>query len=1484
MPRVWLVRMLRWGGCAILLLLVTAVAAFGLLQTSPGLAWAARLASRLTSSPGFAVEIKGLGGTVPFDMHAERIEVSDAKGVWLALDEARIDLSATALVGRRAQIGTLGVGKIEIVRSPELTGPPAPLAERLRVPRLPVSLTIDRLSVDRLVLDPPLFGESIEAAIDGHATQDGDDTDIALNLRRTDNKPGGLDVQMRQTGTHPILSLKIAANEPTGLLLNRVLARTDNLPLSVSFAGEGPLTQWHGKLDAAAGPAARFNADVSIAAARDTIVSLAGAAALAPLLTPQLAAALGDTVPMTGKMTLREDGAVALDALSLHAAAGTLTADARTGGPDGAVAAHVRLSLPGLAIVTGQFGHPVQGAAQIDITASGTEDRPLLRVDGVASGLKMGPSGVDRVESHIDLSWPELPSERIEIAAQGAITGIVAPGALPTIARDLTWSIAAKAAPDGSTAELTQLSVHGAGVDAEGSGQLAETGRRLNGRLHLSIADLKPLTGLFGQPMAGELTLTALAEQQSPDLVIARLDGVVTNLQSGVPAADALTGETLTINGSARRGADGIVVLDGLSVKAAGADLRMSGRFEPQTRQLAATLDAGVGSLQPLGKAMGSRLAGRLAAHATADGPLEQLLLQAGLEGTNLVAGSTALDSLRLDARITEPTVRPQLSLTGEFRAGGLDGSLSLEALLAEPSNLTLRQLRLKAGGGNIAGDLQIDLRTLLTSGSLGVSLPDLAPWSRLAGMPLAGRADLHAKLTSQREQGVELTVNGAGLAAGSGGGRITLGQLAASARIADALGTPTGSGHLTLTGVAFAAGNIAKASLALDGVGPGRFAFRADGAGTVQAPLTLALGGTAEFAPRTGAFDLQLARLNGTFGADKFQLRQALRLSAHGSDLAMSGLAFTYGRGQLSGEASRRGSALSLRLTGRDLDLAALSKLAGRNELGGTLAFDVNVGGSLAGPQGRFTLTGSGLRLALSKQRLPTLGLSFDGTWNGREFGFNGRVSGLKGAALNVSGSAPVVLTQSPFGVSFPPQGRLTLQLQGAGELANIADLLPLGEDSLTGKFSLDAGVTGTLAAPTATGHLTISDGRYANFATGAVLTHLRADISGDRDRVTVREFSAKDTGSGALDARGSLALAGGAPSADLAASLQNFRILGRDEGVLTASGDIRIAGPVASPRVTAQLTAGEGELRIPDNLPPGVTKLQVVEINNHEVGGRPASSQVPPRAPVRRGPSKPVAAKPSTPTVPATLDIKIALPGKVFVRGRGLDSEWRGRFTVSGTSDVPTIIGSLEVVRGTFDMLGKTFKVSQGKISFDGATTLDPTLDIVAEIVSGDVVARVLVTGSASVPKIAITSTPTMPQEQILSYVLFNRPNTQITAAEGIQVAQAAATLAGGGPGVLDRLRGRVGLDRLVFGSSTGTNTSSSLNPAAGGSNTSGTSVSGGKYLTEGVYVGATQGLTPQSSKMVVEVEVRPRVTVEGDFSQTGGTGLGLNYKYDY
>jgi translocation and assembly module TamB len=54
--------------------------------------------------------------------------------------------------------------------------------------------------------------------------------------------------------------------------------------------------------------------------------------------------------------------------------------------------------------------------------------------------------------------------------------------------------------------------------------------------------------------------------------------------------------------------------------------------------------------------------------------------------------------------------------------------------------------------------------------------------------------------------------------------------------------------------------------------------------------------------------------------------------------------------------------------------------------------------------------------------------------------------------------------------------------------------------------------------------------------------------------------------------------------------------------------------------------------------------------------------------------------------------------------------------------------------------------------------------------------------------------------------------------------------------------------------------------------------------KYIAPGVSVGVTQGISPPASKVTVEVEVRPHLTVQGEAGRSGGTGIGLNYNYDY
>jgi translocation and assembly module TamB len=96
---------------------------------------------------------------------------------------------------------------------------------------------------------------------------------------------------------------------------------------------------------------------------------------------------------------------------------------------------------------------------------------------------------------------------------------------------------------------------------------------------------------------------------------------------------------------------------------------------------------------------------------------------------------------------------------------------------------------------------------------------------------------------------------------------------------------------------------------------------------------------------------------------------------------------------------------------------------------------------------------------------------------------------------------------------------------------------------------------------------------------------------------------------------------------------------------------------------------------------------------------------------------------------------------------------------------------------------------------------------------------------------------------------------------------------------------LRSSFGLDYFKLGSGSTGATTGTLNPSATSNTaTGGTALSAGKYIAPGVSVGVSQGVSPPTSKVTVEIEVRPHLTVGGEAGQSGSTGIGLNYNYDY
>ena len=131
------------------------------------------------------------------------------------------------------------------------------------------------------------------------------------------------------------------------------------------------------------------------------------------------------------------------------------------------------------------------------------------------------------------------------------------------------------------------------------------------------------------------------------------------------------------------------------------------------------------------------------------------------------------------------------------------------------------------------------------------------------------------------------------------------------------------------------------------------------------------------------------------------------------------------------------------------------------------------------------------------------------------------------------------------------------------------------------------------------------------------------------------------------------------------------------------------------------------------------------------------------------------------------------------MMVTGLGMNSEWSADVRVAGTVTEPRITGDAELIRGSYDFAGRRFDLIRGNIRFQGETPVNPQLDIAAEARVRGLSAQIRVTGRSQRPEIAFTSTPALPQDELLSRILFGTSITNLSAPEAVQLASAVASL---------------------------------------------------------------------------------------------------------
>ena len=1463
---------LKFAGLGVAGLGLLLALAFGLAQTAPGRELLAAALGRALADPDEHITITGLAGFIPFDMTVERVEIADARGPRLIVSGVAVTLAPADLLAGRLTLRHLDAREVEILRPAE--GSHTDLAALLRPP-LPLRLEEGR--IDRLVIGAAFAGEPVGATVSASGRLGGGAAAADIDLHRIDAVPGEAKLHLALAGTPPRLTLQGDIEEPSGRLLAGLLGQTQPLPVSVHLSGDGPLVDWHGSLDAKAGPAATLQADFTIAGQRYTAT---GKAQLQALLPPALQQLGAGTASFNVAAELAGDR-VAVQRLTLATPIAKLDASGRFDRASTALAGEGEIELADLGALTPLIGAEASGSATLSLALGGSLRAPVARL--TLSGERLALAGNRVAAAHatadIGVTGDALdPASPIELSASGDASGLApAAASLPGgLGQRLDWRLSARLDRAAGRIDIHKLSASDAGSSLVA--QAGGSSGAIAGEAMLTVPDIARFAGAERH---GALRLAGDFRAAADGSAVAALSGTLSEPRSGTELIDRLLGSEARIGATIRRASDGALSASEISLD--GAEVRLTASAE---RRADGRIAADYRASLPRLAALAPDLAGSAVVAGTAKGALESLAAQATLSVARLSVGPARLD--RLEARLEIPDLALRAGrVEASFRGAGLDGTASADGRL-EGDRLRLSRIRLEAAGTRLDGELGVQLDRLALEGTLKGKAPDLKPWSALAGMPLAGSAALEARLTEARGQGVDLRLDGTALSLGGA----SLGTLQATATLADVLAQPTGRAEIKVERAAIGPASVERLRLSAESTRPGRFSLSAEAQGKIGEAFTLASEAGASLDRR--GIEIRLTRLAGTLGKMPITLHQPLLLTRRDGTLAVADLDLEFGSGRIAGSGSLGASALALRLKAKDISVHGLSELAGRPQASGVLGFEATLSGSRARPEGDLVIDAEELRFAAaSRADLPPLGFVASAHWHQGEARFQGRLAGPQNAALGFSGSAPLALDPQRLAFHLPPQGAVALHLEGGGELANLADLVPMGEDRVGGRFTIDVSVAGTVASPTASGRLSLRDGHYESLFWGTALQHVAFDLVGDRDRLVLQNFTATDGAKGRLSLTGSVELAAASgPVFDITGKFQDFRAVQRDEATGTVSGDVSLAGDIAAPRLGARLTIDQAELRVPDRLPQSLQPIAVTLVDSAtgQVLGTPEQS----------GPSVSILA--------LALDVEVTMPGQVFVRGRGLDSEWRGKLSITGTTAQPSIDGKLSVVRGTYDFIGKTATLNRGTITFLGGRRIDPAIDIEAQASSTDIVAVIDITGTATQPIIKLSSQPALPQDEILARVLFGTSMNQISAAQGLALAQAAASLAtGGSPGVLDRLRQGLGLDRLAFGSagtsSTLTGISMPSTPAGvpsafptagigsaaapmaatGATATAGT-VTAGKYVANGVYVGVSQGLSASSSSVNVQIDVTRHISIDTTAGQTTGSGVGVNWRLDY
>jgi translocation and assembly module TamB len=466
--------------------------------------------------------------------------------------------------------------------------------------------------------------------------------------------------------------------------------------------------------------------------------------------------------------------------------------------------------------------------------------------------------------------------------------------------------------------------------------------------------------------------------------------------------------------------------------------------------------------------------------------------------------------------------------------------------------------------------------------------------------------------------------------------------------------------------------------------------------------------------------------------------------------------------------------------------------------------------------------------------------------------------VSGNAAAIRAVAGNGNQIIGRAQARFSPMGGGPLVAELLNAPMFAQLRYVGPAdtlwrltGSEvlDLSGPVAMGADIGGSWASPTIRGSLKTANARMESAVTGMAIDHLAADARFSGPQLVFSNISGQTSGGGTISGNGSVTFSGGKTALNLSFNADQALLLNRDDIAARVTGPLQIKSDGRNGTISGNFRLNKGLFQL----------------------GKASAAAAVPQLIVRDRGLDPEDIVPAEDLHPWKLDMKVA-GSNLNVRGLGISSLWRTDVNVGGYADAPRFTGTAELVRGDYDFAGRNFKLDRGTIRFRGESPPDPQLDIHAEAQVQGLDASVRVQGTGLKPEITFASTPAMPQDELLSRILFGTSITNLSAPEALQLASAVAALQSGSGSLdpINALRRAIGLDRLR------------IVPAdvATGQKTA---IAAGKYVTRKLFVEVvTDGQGYSATR--AEYQITRWLSILSTVSTVGRSNAAVRVSKDY